>query len=44
MEDEATSDLTLEEQRDASIFTVQDIPGKGMGVIAVRDIEVGTSL
>ncbi|KAJ3999858.1 hypothetical protein F5050DRAFT_1851328 [Lentinula boryana] len=29
------------EARDASIFSVQEIPGKGKGVIAVRDIKRG---
>ncbi|KAG7088604.1 hypothetical protein E1B28_012578 [Marasmius oreades] len=29
------------EERDASIFSVQDIPGKGKGVIAARDIQQG---
>lgn len=26
--------------RDASIFSIQDLPGKGKGVIALRDIKV----
>lgn len=29
------------EARDASIFSVQGIPGKGRGIIAVRNIKVG---
>ncbi|KIK59257.1 hypothetical protein GYMLUDRAFT_44626 [Collybiopsis luxurians FD-317 M1] len=29
------------EARDASIFRVQELPGKGMGVVAVRDIQRG---
>ncbi|KAK1236262.1 hypothetical protein PQX77_000496 [Marasmius sp. AFHP31] len=31
--------LETTEEPDASIFHVQDIPGKGKGAIAVRDIE-----
>ncbi|KAF9267574.1 SET domain-containing protein [Marasmius fiardii PR-910] len=39
--DEEAAALSSAEERDASIFFVQDIPGKGKGVIAARDIEPG---
>ncbi|KAL0578969.1 hypothetical protein V5O48_003061 [Marasmius crinis-equi] len=38
---ENESNFDSVEERDASIFYVQDIPGKGKGVIAARDIQPG---